>query len=118
VQKIIQIPGGVRGYTVPSVVVITARYSGYFDERDLFVPFIDASHASMGFQLALETMGLSSVCINWPQIKKMDSRIRSLISLEEDECVVMLLGVGYPDPQGLIPYSGKKDAGLMVEHCT
>ena len=114
VNQIAQIPGGVSGYTVPSIIVVIGCYGGYFDERDINAPIIDSSLATMSFILALETLGLSSVCINWPNLPDRDQKIRKLIHLEKDEFVVMLIGVGYPDPEGKIPYSAKKEVQKLI----
>ncbi|MFC7212459.1 hypothetical protein ACFQL3_18500, partial [Natronoarchaeum sp. GCM10025321] len=60
-----------------------------------------------GFQFALETQGLASRCINWPAIPNNERKLQSLLNLESDETVVMLMAIGYPDPDGMIPYSEK-----------
>ena len=109
VKQISEIPGGIAGYEVPSIVIVVGSYRGYFDERDLNIPVIDSSLAVMAFLFALETLGLSSVCINWPNLPDRDKRIRQLIHLEDDEFVVILIGVGYPNPDGKIPFSAKRD---------
>ena len=114
VKKITALPGGVSGYEVPSVMVITVKYDGYFEERDLFAPIIDVSISLMSFLLALETLGLSSVVINWSQNQKNNREVRHLVPIDEDEVVVMLVGVGYPDPEGLIPYSAKRDVKQVI----
>jgi nitroreductase len=115
VQRIVSIPGGVQGYTVPAVMVIIGRYRGYFDPRDIKCPIIDASLMSMGFLFALETLGLSSVCINWPETKSRNTAIREVIKLEDDEFVVMLIGIGYADPNGGIAYSCKRSLETVLE---
>jgi nitroreductase len=109
VDKIASIPGGVAGYTVPSIVVVTCSYGAYFDERDIPVPIIDSSLAVMSFILALETLGLASVCINWPCLVEHEKSIRKIIKIDDDEIIIVLVGIGYPDPEGKIPYSAKKD---------
>lgn len=114
VNKIAQIPGGVAGYEVPSIAVVIGSYRAYFDERDVNAPVIDSSLATMAFIFALETLGLSSVCINWPNLPDRDRNIRQVIHLEKDEFVVMLIGIGYPDPEGKIPYSAKKEINDLI----
>lgn len=114
VKEISELPGGVTGYEIPSIVVVIGCYRGYFDERDADVPIIDSSLAVMAFLFALETLGLSSVCINWPILPDKEKRIRQLIHLEEDEFVIMLIGIGYPNPEGKIPYSAKRDINELI----
>lgn len=115
VNEISKVPGGVEGYDLPSIIVVIGCYRGYFDERDINAPIIDSSLATMSFLLALETLGLSSVCINWPCNLNNEEMIRDLIKLETDEFVVMLIGVGWPDPEGKIPFSAKKTSENLLE---
>ena len=114
VKEISNMTGGITGYEVPSIIVVVGNYRGYFDERDVNAPIVDASLAIMAFIFALETLGLSSVCINWPALPDQDKSIRQLIHLENDEFIVLLIGVGYPDPEGKMPYSGKMDADELI----
>lgn len=114
VRRISEIPGGVAGYELPSVAVVIGSYRAYFDERDVNTPIIDASLATMAFLFSLETLGLSSVCISWPNLPDRNEKIRQLIHLEEDEFIIMLIGIGYPDPEGKIPYSAKKDINELI----
>ncbi|UZR94363.1 nitroreductase family protein [Chondrinema litorale] len=115
VKKLSQIPGGVAGYDIPTVIVIVGNYSGYFDERDINAPVIDASLAAMAFLFALETLGLGSVCINWPNLPDREAKIRNVLDLKASEFVIMMIGVGYPDPNGKIPFSKKRSADEVVK---
>jgi len=109
-QQILQPPLGVTGYrdNIPCLVVLIGRHQGYFKESEKNVPYIDASLSAMAFQFALETIGLASCTINWPAIYSEHKRINEIINLDEDEFVITLMAVGYPDPNGKIPYSNKK----------
>lgn len=110
VRKVSSIAQGTKGFNqnFSTIVVIVGQLSAYFDERDRHIIYIDASLASMSLMFALETLGLSSCSINWPEIESWDVEISNLIKLEPDERVVMLLSIGYPDPDGMVPYSQKK----------
>lgn len=114
VRRLCEVPGGFAGFFAPAIVVVIGRYRGYFDERDFNVPSVDASLASMAFLFALETLDLSSVCINWPSLPERDAGIRKIIHLDDDEFVVMLIGIGYADPEGKVPYSAKKPVEEML----
>ncbi len=115
VGRISNIPGGISGYKIPGLIVIVGRNRGYFDERDMNAPVIDSSLTAMTFLFALEILGLSSVCINWPCNLEIDQKIRKIINLELDEFIVMLIGVGWPDSEGMIPYSAKKTSDDLIE---
>jgi nitroreductase len=101
---------GTTGYrdNIPCLAVIVGQQRAYFDARDKHVIYIDASLAAMSFQFALETHGLASCCINWPTIPRNERKMANLLNLSCDEEVIMLMAIGYPDPDGMIPYSEKK----------
>lgn len=111
VQKITDLSIGMTGYkdNVPCVVVVVGKYRPYFDYRDVFLPYIDASLAVMSFQFALETLGLSSTCVNWPSIPEREEKMKRLLKLQDDEKVILLMAVGYPNPNGYVLYSAKKN---------
>jgi len=114
VSKIAGITGGVSGYELPALIIIISDYSAYADTRDIKSPIIDASLAAMSFCYSLETLGLSSVCINWPCEAAFDEKLRTIVSIEKNESVIMLLGLGYPAPDAVIPFSAKKSVNSLL----
>ena len=110
VKKVANIPFGTGGYAdnIPTIIVVLGKQESYFSSRDRHLIYIDSSLAIMGFVYALETLGLSSTCINWPDFPPLENKMQKSLGLKTDERPIMLLAVGYPDPKGAIPYSQKK----------
>jgi nitroreductase len=110
VQQVSALPMGTKGFNhnVPVIIAVVGKLSAYFSVRDRHLIYIDASLVSMSFMYALETLGLSSCPINWPDIDTREKKMSSLLNLEPDERVIMLISVGYPDPEGMVAYSQKK----------
>jgi nitroreductase len=108
VQAIADAAQGVRGLYLPAIILITVQYRAYPDDREFLCPIVDAAQAAMTFQLALETLGAASLCINWPTDRLADQRLRSVVSLDADEAVIMRLAVGYADPAGMVACSPKR----------
>lgn len=108
-DAIASIPGGTKGFSknIPFLAIVVGDLSAYFDERDRHCIYIDSSLATMSFILALQTKGLASCAINWPDVPDMEKRMRHELKLDGHERVIMLLAVGYPDPNGLVPSSKK-----------
>lgn len=104
------IPMGTRGFSenFPCFVAIVGSLAAFPHERDRHVIYVDASLAAMAFQLALEVQGIGSCCINWPDIPGQEKAMAQRLGLEPWQRVVMCLSLGYPDPQGQVPYSQKK----------
>lgn len=118
VRKVASIPYGVIGYEhqIPVIVVIVGQLRHFFDARDRHLIYIDGALAAMSFMLALETLGLSSCCINWPDIPEREKKMAELLKLEPDERPVMLIALGWPDPEGLVPRSVKKPLHLLRQY--
>ncbi|WP_442589253.1 nitroreductase family protein [Pedobacter sp. AW31-3R] len=111
VSKVIKYPMGTTGYghSIPVMVVIVGNLDAYFDERDRHVIYIDASLAAMSMMLALETLGLSSCAINWPDINDREYKMSQFLNLQPHQRTIMCMGVGYPDPDGLVAFSEKRN---------
>ncbi len=110
VQKMATLPMGTAGFShnFPAIVVIAGQLRAYLDERDRHLIYIDGSLAAMSFMLALETLNLSSCPINWPDIESREQKMAKFLKLDDDERVLMLISIGYPDPEGMVAYSQKR----------
>lgn len=109
-NQVVELPMGTKGYAhnIPVFIVVVGNLNAYFDERDRHLIYIDSSLASMSFMLALETTGLSSCPINWPDIEKREKKLQKVLKLETYQRPIMCIAVGYPDPEGLVASSEKK----------
>ena len=110
-RRLASIPLGTRGFgdRLMNVVVLVGRLRAYPEARDRHAIYVDASLSAMAFMYALETLGLSSCPINWPDLEAQDATMAREIGLEPDERVVMLIAYGWPDPEGMVPYSAKRE---------
>jgi nitroreductase len=115
VRKVAAIPFGSAGYAhqIPTIAVVVGRLNHYFSPRDRHVIYVDSALACMPFMLALETLGLGSSVINWPDFEPLERKIQSTLHLDADERVIMLIAIGYPDPNGLVAYSEKKSLDVI-----
>ena len=100
-------------YNIPSIVVVVGDLSSYFSERDRHVIYIDASLAAMTFMLTLETMGLSSCPINWPDIEKLERKMKKKLSLKSYERPVMLISVAMQMKEVLFHTHVKNENNLI-----
>ncbi len=109
IRPLLELPMGITGYedNVPAVAVLVGKLRAYPHPRDRHVIYIDASLSAMSFMYALETLGLSSCPINWPDVPDRERRMKELLGLALDERPVMLIAFGYPDPDGMVPKSTK-----------
>ncbi len=115
VLQISSLPGGASGFreNIPVLVVVVGKLYAYFNEQDRHLIYIDSSLAVMSFMYALETLGLSSCGINWHASGVREEKMTKLLGLSDSEQVVMLMSVGYPDPDGMVAYSQKKELDFL-----
>ena len=116
-KKVADCAMGTAGFSdnIPCIITVVGDLSAYPAERDRHVIYIDASLAAMQLMLAFEALGLSSCPINWPDIESREKKISSLLGLSYVERPVMLIAVGYADPEGMVPFSLKKKNELLVK---
>lgn len=111
---------GTKGFShnLPGIIVVVGDLSAYPLERDRHLIYIDGSLAAMQLMLSLETLGLSSCPINWPDVDANERKLRRTIELADYERVVMLMAVGYADADGGIPFSQKKQGDAIFRSVT
>lgn len=89
--------------------MVVGKLESYFSPRDRHAIYVDSSLASMQFMLGLETLGLSSSVVNWPDFEPLEMKMQRRLGLDLSDRVVMLITFGYAHPEGLVPYSAKKE---------
>jgi nitroreductase len=108
---------GTGGYAhqIPALIVVLGDFSSFAHERDRHLPYIDGALASMQLMLALETLGLASCPINWPDVETLERRMDRALNLPRHIRPIMLIGIGYPDPEGGVAHSEKKPVSLLLK---
>lgn len=114
--RVASVAMGTGGYAqqIPALIVVLGDWSSIEFERDRHLPYIDGSLAAMNLMLALETLGLASCPINWPDIEERERKMDQLLGLPKHVRPIMLIAVGFPDPEGMVPYSQKKPARSLL----
>jgi len=108
---------GTSGFAdnIRCLCVIVGDQSCYEAERDRHVIYVDGGLFAMQLMLALETLGLSSCPINWPDIESLEVKMQRRLKLAVFHRPVMLLAVGYADQTGGIPASVKKTSEQLLQ---
>lgn len=103
------IPKGTPGWLhqIPCFAVIVGRFDAFLFERDRHVPYIDGSLAAMSLIFALESQGVSSCCVNFPDFDETERRMAAALKLPPWERVIMCLAIGYADEKEPVLYSEK-----------
>ena len=114
--KVGAITQGTSGFAqnFPCLIVVVGDLSAYPFERDRHLIYVDAALASMQLMLALETLGVSSCPINWPDIEVMEREMDDRLNLTRFERPIMLISLGFPASEGLIPFSQKRPVDNLI----
>lgn len=110
VTSVAELAMGTRGYAdqITGLIVVVGLLNAFFDERDRHLIYIDSSLAAMSLIFGLESQGIGSCIINWPDIPERDLKMRRKLGLSASERPVMLIAYGYPRADSLAPHSGKQ----------
>ncbi|MEI6864957.1 hypothetical protein [Flavicella sp.] len=60
--------------------------------------------------------GLSSCAINWPDIEHLEKRMENTLGLEKYQRPIMCMAVGFPDTEGKVAYSEKRNIDLIRKY--
>ncbi|OOE62357.1 nitroreductase family protein [Salinivibrio kushneri] len=118
VKEIASLPAGTTGFNhnFPMIIAFVGQLRNYYSEADRHIIYIDTSLFAMSFVLALESLGLSSCIINWPEDVVAERKANEKLKLDKDERIIFFMSVGYADEDKLIPYSGKKSIEELREY--
>jgi nitroreductase len=115
VQRVAAVPGGTAGFAhnFPVIVALVGKLNAFFSDRDRHLIYIDGSLAAMSFMFALETLGLASCAINTPGVEELEQRLSEVLELQPYERPIMLIALGYPEREGMVPRSQKKALDVL-----
>ena len=114
-REMARLPLGTAGFAdnIPMICAVTGDLSAYFYERDRHSIYVDGCLSAMLFMLALETVGLASCPLNWAEIDSRDQLFEKTAGLPPHERAIMFMAIGYPDPEGMVAFSEKKDLSVL-----
>lgn len=114
-SEIAKFAGGTAGFVegIPCTVVVVGRLRAYPYSRDRHVIYVDGGLASMSFMFALETLGLASCPINWPDVRERELALAKVLDLKSDERVVMLIAIGFPSDNAMVAASKKQSLSIF-----
>lgn len=110
---------GVSGFDhqIPCLVLLIGNLQAYDHARDRHLIYVDGGLAAMNFMLAVDALGLGCCPVNWPDIPRSNKALAKLLGLRNDQRAVMVLTVGYPDPDGRIAHSERRSVDALRQYC-
>lgn len=117
VVNIGKLAGGARTFAegIPALALVIGSTNVSPSPGDRHLMYIDGSLAAMNFMLSLESMGISSCPINWPDNKKPERALRKMVALEPYERPVMLIAMGQAAEDSLVACSVRKEVSELLK---
>ena len=96
IAEVLKIQGGVRGYALPSqLLLVTAKTSVFMGPNERNQGFIDGGLFSMMLLMSLEAYGLAACPLHAMLDGKAEARMREILNVPDDEIFVMFVEVGH-----------------------
>ncbi len=115
VEAIANLAGGAKSFAsnIPALAMVVGSTNASPSPGDRHLMYIDGSLAAMNFILALESMGISTCPINWPDNKGPERELRKLIDLKAYERPILIIAMGKSDREALVACSARKSTTEM-----
>lgn len=106
---------GTGGYAdgIKNLAFIIGDLSNYEYSRDRHLIYIDGGLSAMCFVLSMQSQGIGTCCINWPDQEPQESQMKKELSLKPWEKIIMLVAFGYPADGAMVPFSQKKEVSQI-----
>jgi nitroreductase len=116
ISKAVELPMGVKTFKdeIKNLAIVIGDLSSYSEERDRHIIYIDGGLFVMSFILGLESQGLSSCVINWPDIENREKSFYEQFKIPKYKRGICFVAFGYAKNNGLIPFSEKKEASDII----
>jgi nitroreductase len=83
------------GHTINRLLIVTATLGSFVASGERNQGWVDGGMFSMALLLALHTLGLATIPLNWSTEAKVDRSFRRAFGIPEEEIVLMFIGVGH-----------------------
>ena len=113
----------VFGNDASHIVIISADLSTFLIVGERNQGFVDAGMFAMTFRYSLHAQNVGTCSLNWSVGPRQDRRLHILAGIPDEEVVIMMVAVGYPETDSLVTNSPSRsieqidlsDVPLMTE---
>ncbi len=98
---------GTRGFgeKIDKLIIVTSDLSVFENANERNQAYIDGGIYLMGLLLALHSVGLGSVALNWSKYKSEDKKFRKSSRIKDCEVIISFVGVGSLKENMTVPKS-------------
>lgn len=107
IQPLLALQSGNRGFghTIPLLAIVASDMRQFTGGEERYQPWIEGGIFSMTFMLALHSLGIGTVPLNWSVTPETDIQLHRLAPIPPHERVAMMIGCGYAAESAQSPIS-------------
>lgn len=102
------------GQTVPLLAVVTTNLATFFNASERIEPALDGGLFLMSFILALQSLGLSTCCLNWCVFPEADLHAHKLGHIPSAEKILTFLAIGWARDSAVVPLSARRPIADVI----
>jgi nitroreductase len=116
-KKVLDIQKGNRGFghLVDLTLVLTADLSIYATSEERFSPFVDGGIFTMNLLYALHYYKIAACPLNWCKSPQEDLNLRNVISIPDNETVIVVIACGNLPEEFMIANSPRTPTSLITK---
>lgn len=116
IRQLLLLQNGNSGFShvIPLLAVVTADMNSFFDASERVEPALDGGLFLMSFLLALQSVGLSSCCLNWCVMPDIDRRAHVIGRIPENEKILTFLAIGRAREGAVVPLSARRSVSDVI----
>ena len=119
IDKLLELQNGNTGFReeIPLLAVIAADMNCFFDASERIEPVLDSGLFLMSFLLSLQSVGLSSCCLNWCVPPHLDILAHDAGNIPTNHKISTFLAIGYASDHAIVPLSARRPTqDVFVKH--
>jgi len=116
--RILSCQNGNRGFgqMADKIGIVTVDLENFLSIGERNQAWVDGGLFAMTFIWALHAQGLASCCLNWAVEFGQDKRLRKVVSLPQNEVVIMLLLIGHYPEELAVPVSPRRPLADIIRY--
>lgn len=117
--KMLELQNGNNGFrdNIPLLAVITTDMNCFFDVSERIEPILDGGIFLMLFLLSLQSVGLSSCCLNWCVLPESDIKAHRIGNIPKNHQILTFLAIGHAADKAIVPLSARRPMeDIIVRH--
>jgi len=96
------------GENIPNLIIVTTDLKAFFSPEEHYQHWIDGGLLSMSLMYTLHSLGIASCALNWSAKPKNDLALRKELNIKDNQTIMMVLAIGYPDAQNKVCASPRR----------